>query len=348
MQKAAKREEGGLPGRVRFSVLVRKYETEEMPDKAPGTQRAYRDSLKPIKSYFFEVLGDPMLDQIRASHIKAFLSWRRTHRADGTPATTPLSTRSRSKDRSVLHQLFAFADLLELCEGNPVRRVPKLKGDERQSVLLTNEQCEALLAGCNDPMVHLYLLLLNETGVRCESEALWLRWEDVNLDSGFITIVSGRDDHRTKSGKTRYVPMTVRLKQALKEHFAVHRFAAGSPWVFHHTRTRRHYKAGQRVLSFRRAVRGAVRRANVALQRDGLDPIPTAPWVGWTMHDLRHRRVTVWLADGKSPVHVQHAMGHSTLATTMGYYRHLPEHLRALVEESGASTPAMQTTVGSQ
>ena len=87
LQKAAKREEGGLPGRVRFSVLVRKYETEEMPDKAPGTQRAYRDSLKPIKSYFFEVLGDPMLDQIRASHIKAFLSWRRTHRADGTPAT---------------------------------------------------------------------------------------------------------------------------------------------------------------------------------------------------------------------------------------------------------------------
>ncbi len=342
LQKAAKREAGGLPGRVRFSVLVRKYETEEMPDKARGTQRAYRDSLKPIKSYFFEVLGDPMLDQIRAAHVKAFLSWRKTHRADGTPAEVPLSTRSRGKDRAVLHQLFAFADLLELREGNPVRRVPKLKGDERQPVILTNQQHKALLAACEDPMVELYVLFLGETGARCESEALWVRWEDVDFERGFVTIVSGRDDHRTKSGKTRYVPLTHRLKTALQEHFAASRFG-GSPWLFHHTRTRRHHERGARVHSFRGAVRNALKRANLALQRDELDPIPA----GWVPHDLRHRRVTTWLGEGKSPVHVQHALGHSALSTTMGYYKHLPEHLRALVEEQGTSEPpATQQMMG--
>jgi hypothetical protein len=36
-------------------------------------------------------------------------------------------------------------------------------------------------------------------------------------------------------------------------------------------------------------------------------------------HDLRHRRVTTWLAAGKSPVLVQKAMGHADLQTTMRY-----------------------------
>ena len=53
----------------------------------------------------------------------------------------------------------------------------------------------------------------------------------------------------------------------------------------------------------------------------------------FNQHDLRHRRVTTWLAEGKNPVHVKEAMGHADLATTMGY-THLPkEHLRSLVEQ---------------
>jgi integrase len=236
--------------------------------------------------------------------------------------------------------LFAFADMLELREGNPVRRVPKIKGDAKDPVILSAEQYDALLKACEDPMVALYVLVLGETGARDESEALWLRWEDVDLKRGFLKIVSGRDGHRTKSGKSRMVPMTTRLKAALREHFGVYRLSGGSEFVFHHTRTRRHHLRGARVHSFRGAVRNAMTRANEALERDRWDPIPTA----WVMHDLRHRRVTTWLGEGKSPVHVQQAMGHSALSTTMGYYKFLPEHLRALVEEQGASTPPAAQT----
>lgn len=38
-------------------------------------------------------------------------------------------------------------------------------------------------------MLKIYVLLLGETDGRCDSEVLWLRWED--LDDGFIEIVSG-------------------------------------------------------------------------------------------------------------------------------------------------------------
>ena len=51
---------------------------------------------------------------------------------------------------------------------------------------------------------------------------------------------------------------------------------------------------------------------------------------GLHQHDLRHRRVTAWLAEGKNPVHVKEAVGHSDLRTTMGYTHLSREHLRAL------------------
>jgi hypothetical protein len=70
-------------------------------------------------------------------------------------------------------------------------------------------------------MLKLFALVLNETGMRCESEALWHRWEEeVSFDATKITVVSGRDGHRTKSGKGRVVPMTPRLAAAMREHFA--------------------------------------------------------------------------------------------------------------------------------
>jgi hypothetical protein len=53
--------------------------------------------------------------------------------------------------------------------------------------------------------------------------------------------------------------MTPKLRQAMRDHFAQFRFATyygqQTPWVFHHLRTRRRAKAGQRIgYLFRAAV----------------------------------------------------------------------------------------------
>lgn len=309
----------GLAVGVRMGDLLTYFEAERLPRLTPGTQSAYRDSLKPIRSYFVEHLADPPLERIRAAHVTDFLDWRRCHRLDGK---APLHNRTLGKDRAVLHRLFEVAQEREWREGNPVAKVRAEKADDRQAVILTLAQYDALAAECPDALVRLYVLFCAETGARCESEALWLRWEDVDLDGGFVAIVSGRDDHRTKGGRTRAVPMTPRLRDALREHFARYRFAAYDgrrpEYVFHHVRTRRHYRAGERVHSFRRAVSSAATRAKIPAE--------------WVMHDLRHRRVTTWLAEGKSPVLVKEALGHADLRTTMGYAHLAKEHLRALVE----------------
>ncbi len=333
LERQFDRQAHGFAGPTRMSELLDRFEREELPTKSRGCQEAYADSLKPIRCYFVTELGDPTLDRLRAADVQAFLMWRRCHRVhsherdEGTTVvemvTGMVSNRTLQKDRAVLHAIFALADLLELRDGNPVARVPAPKADTRDPVILSDEQYEGLLAACDDPMLQLYALTLGETGMRCESEALWLRWEDVDLDAGFLKVESGRDGHRTKSGKSRSIPVTPPLEKALRAHFAAHRLACRSDWVFHHDRTRRHYQAGARIQSLRDGVMAAAKRAKLP--------------AGWHLHDLRHRRVTTWLAAGKDVVKVKKAVGHADLRTTMDYTHLVREDLRVLVAE--APTP---------
>lgn len=332
LERQVDRQRRGFPGPLPMSAILDEFERDELPTKSPGCRRSYADSLKPLRLYFVGELGDPTVDQVRAGHVEAFLTWRRGHRIASRPGPDDATIvdavagrthpRTIAKDRALLHAVLAMADRREYVAGNAVARTAAPKADARAPVLLTDEQFEKLLEACDDPLLRLYVLLLNETGARCESEALWVRWDDVDLDGGFLWIASGRDGHRTKSGKGRWVPLTPSLRDALRAHFARFRFAsyAGqpTPWLFHHDHSRRHYRAGDRIKSLRDGVMAAAKVAK-------------AP-AGWHLHDLRHRRVTTWLAEGRNAVHVREAVGHSDLRTTMSYTHLAREHLRALVD----------------
>ncbi len=317
----------GYPGPVKVSNLITSFETEEMSTKAPGCRRSYAASVKPIRLFFVDQLGDLTVDQVRAGDIEGFLTWRRGHRvmtndADEVVAIAgKIQERTVAKDRAVLHAMFAMAERREHRDGNPVARTKAPKYDPRHPVILSNAEYQRLLEQCHDPIVRLYVLVLGETGARDESEALWLRWEDIDLDERFMHIASGSNGHRTKSGRERWTPMTPALLFAMREHFAAHRLSSRSEWVFHHDRTRRKHIRGQRIRSLRTAVRAAADRAGLPAK--------------WHLHDLRHRRVTTWLAEGKDVVKVKEAVGHSDLKTTMGYTHLAREHLRDLVEDEG-------------
>lgn len=115
--------------------------------------------------------------------------------------------------------------------------------------------------------------------------------------------------------------MTPRLQAAMRDHFAACRFASygGTQpvWVFHHTSARRQYRAGDRIKSLRGVFGKAATRAKLPGEL--------------RQHDLRHRRVTTWLAEGKSAALVQKAMGHSDIRMTLAYSHLAQEHLKALV-----------------
>jgi integrase len=213
---------------------------------------------------------------------------------------------------------------MEYTDRNPVSAVKAPRPESRDPVILTDVELETLLDECeHNDMLWLYVLTMAETGARSESEVLWIQWDDIDPEGGFVWIDSSRDGHRTKSGRGRWVPLTARLRQAFLNHAAAYRLAAygdqRSPWVFHHSTTQRTALAGSRIASMRSSFASAVCRAGLPAR--------------FTQHDLRHRRVTKWLGEEKNPVHVKEAVGHANLATTMAYTHLAREHLKSLVAE---------------
>lgn len=331
----------GLPGDLPFSALIRRFRRDYMAGRPKGTQRSYNDALKPIEHYFVRERDDVTVRNLSKGHVTAFIAWRRGHRLDGKGKVTEgrVSDRTVQKDRTVLHTLLQFAVDQEIRDSNPVALTKAPKAPKRTPVLPDANTYERLIeeAGrSRQPMLPLYVLTLGDGGLRSESEALWLRWEDVHLDDGFLWIDSDPEAHETKDREGRWVPMTPRLQAAMREHFARYRFARyhgkPSPWVFHHTTTRRRHKAGERILSMRRAFKAAAKRAGLPAR--------------FTQHDLRHLRVTTWLAEGKNPVHVKEAVGHSDLRTTMGYTHLAREHLRSLVDPPEAPKKSVAEDTG--
>ena len=128
--------------------------------------------------------------------------------------------------------------------------------------------------------------------------------------------------------------MTPRLRAALLEHQIRYKGAVyggePSPWLFHHERRNRKAMPGDRIVSKRAALISAVKRAKIPYGRDR----------GFVTHDLRHRRVTEWLADDRNPAKVQSAIGHKHAATTAWYTHLVKEHLRSLVDDESASAEA--------
>lgn len=323
LHQEARQRNGQPRGLMRVSDLVARFKAERMPDLAEGTQRAYALAFERFNRFFVVQRGDPLVADLGTRDIKDYLAWRRANRGGRTKATTPpVSARTLAKDRATLHTLFDLAVQLEEREANPVTRTDVPKATTREPVILSAGDYNNLVNACTDPVLKLYVVALGETGARSESEVLHLRWDDVDFAGRKISIVSGRDGHRTKSGKSRVVPMSPALADAMRAHFARYRFAQysgqPSPWIFHHTRTRRHYKAGERIGSMRRALMAAAKAAKVP--------------AGFRPHDLRHRRATAWLAQGASVTHVQKALGHADVRTTQIYEHLAEEHVDALLD----------------
>lgn len=321
-------------GDMALSAFLDRFEREEVPQLADSSRTQYMGTIKALRSYFVDLKDDPRLRDLSKGHVKRWLSWRRTHSADGTKREEPLSPYTLKTGFAVFRRILEDAHELELIPGNPASRVQAPKVEDREPVLLSEDQLDELLKACGgDDMLRTYILVLSEAGLRSRSEAPWLRWEDIDLEDGFLRVVSGREGRDTKSGKGRWVPMTSRLREALRKHQRKYRVRGyggeRSPWVFHHLSPNRWAEPGDRRKTFRDKLGDAMDEAGL--------PEEFRP------HDLRHRRCTRWLSQGHSPAKVRKAMGHSSLDITLQYEHLVRRDLEGMVEdETRRELAAMQ------
>ena len=93
--------------------------------------------------------------------------------------------------------------------------------------------------------------------------------------------------------------------------------------MFHHVAADRRAEAGDRIANLRRAFQTVAAAAH----------LPAGLWP----YDLRHTRITRWVAQGHNLALVQKAAGHASMRTTMMYVHLVDDDLSQLV-----APPAMR------
>jgi len=173
---------------------------------------------------------------------------------------------------------------------NVKKLIRNLDHSEQQTevLALTHSQSESLMTECRrvEPKFYTILLLGLHAGLR-RGEVFGLRAGDIDFLKGRIRVAHSYDGP-TKSGKTRFIPMSNELSNSL--------------------------------------INISMRNVDDLVFKKQ-DPNPTlrrlchaimAPTLRF--HDLRHTYATLALESGISPRRVQAWLGHSTLSTTLNIY----------------------------
>jgi integrase len=231
-----------------------------------------------------------LLSELTVEHVERFLL---------KLAEEGLSPATRNRYQVFLSRLFQRAESYGYATDNPAAKVKRLREEEHPVPALSVEQQNQLIAA-GPAKIRDYVLLSLDTGCR-QGELLRLEWRDVDLERREILV------RKSKSGKTRTVPLTERAVARLREmkdarvisHDGPDRVLANLPVTL----------SGPAARLFKVAA--------AAIGHPDLRP-----------HDCRHQYAVNMIQAGVPITTVADLLGHSprSIAVTMRYARHAPRN----------------------
>ena len=240
-------------------------------------------------------LGHLYLQDVRASIISEKKQKLLTEpNAKGVVRGTSTSNRYLA---TLSHLLSVSQKEWEWISENPVKKIAREREPRERTRFLSQEEQYRLLIACRDSSneyLYPFVVLLLGTGCRY-NEIRCLRWADVDLTQGKITIT------KSKNSDMRSVPVRGLPLDLLKKLATLDCFSFG--YVFPS-------KNRKKPLELRRAYRTAIKRAGLKDFRG---------------HDTRHSYATQMLAQGLSLGEIGHLLGHRSVSMTKRY-AHLVEH----------------------
>lgn len=231
-----------------------------------------------------QTVGDPLAENFSADH---FAQYRTQRLADGVTAS------NLNREQQYLKAVFNELERLGYWKkGNPLAKVRAFKIPERELSFLTTEQIETLLAALplgRNKHVTLVAKICLATGAR------WSEAEELKIGQ----IRGGKIQYaKTKSGKTRAVPVAKHLEAEIREHH------------------REHGNVDRIFAPAWSAFREGIERAKIALPD------------GQMTHVLRHTFASHFMMNGGNILALQKILGHSSLTMTMRYAHLAPDHLQ--------------------
>jgi integrase len=218
----------------------------------------------------------------------------------------------------LLHRALTHAFHLGLVRANPTLLVFPPRPRRRETTALSADQLLLLLEYTRGDRQYPLWVLLGSAGLRI-GEALGLRWQDVDLDRGRLSVRQALQ-RRRGVGLVFVEPKTVASRRAVEL----------TQLALEALRDQRRRQAAVKLLTPAWQDSGLVftslsgapmqpHQANVDLTRAlralGLPHV--------RVHDLRHTAASVMLAAGIHPKVVQEMLGHKTIVTTLDTYSHV-------------------------
>ena len=235
-----------------------------------------------------------------AEDAKAFVDWLAT---SGTRAASSVNR---------------YLDILKPTAPDLFREIPKLKGIVSQPPKpFTSEEVKRILRTLKDDRYYRhyypYVVFLFKTGVRT-SEAIGLRWTDVNLDEGTVYIGSSlarkgetreRVRKSTKTGKARLVPVDVAtvalLRSIPRTNLLVFPSPTGKPIDDQSFRNRCWYKTLEKAgVEYRRPYNTRHTFISHALE-NGANPVAIAAITGHSV-DIMFKKYSGLVRPAQAPV----------------------------------------------
>jgi integrase/recombinase XerD len=203
--------------------------------------------------------------------------------------------------------------------GGERRRAIKLKAPQPLPKVLTVQQVQAILDGCEHLRDRLLFALMLDTGVRV-GEALGLRHEDFAIAEKTITITPRDNDNRAraKSGSRR-IPASPELMRLYADYLNREYGALDSDYVF---------------VNLWSAPLG--RPWSYSAVYDLVVRLRTRTGIAYGPHLFRHTYATWLLRRGAGMESVKELLGHASISTTIDTYGHLTvEDARKTLEAAG-------------
>jgi integrase len=269
--------EGRFPGLLKshpptLKDYISKY-LESRTELHPNTLKRYEVSRRCLEKYF----AATRLPDITHARIEEYKADRKR---GGTGSA------GVNRDLSLLRQVLQQAKKERYVAQNPLGDREHFLDERKERVQakpFTLDEEQRLLSVAKGYLRPLVLLLL-DTGLRPNAEALPLKWKDVDFERGMITVVASK----TPAG-LRTLPMTTRLKAELLRWRKL--TASNSEFVFFYPRN-----PAKHLLHVPKTWARALKDAKVAKRR---------------LYDCRASFCTRAYAAGIQPVLIELLMGHA-------------------------------------
>ncbi len=203
---------------------------------------------------------------------------------------------------------------------NPAAHAKPPKVPRREMVVLTPEQAAVFLERTKGDRLHAAYHLLLNTALR-RGELLGLRWADVDLEGGYITVAQAQRESgkfaapKTDAGR-RKIALSPEVVASLRRHQAgqaMEKLRAGSKYTDSGLVFRNAFGAKLTPGRFLEALKAAERAA-------GLPPL--------NVRAMRHTSATLAIAAGTNVKVLQERLGHAHIGTTLQIYSHVPPGLQ--------------------